>query len=189
MRKDGCRLGENCHLPQKSEAWCWGRSQLQGIWFVLSLLPRLHQAWSSDLLIERELISVTAPVVYQCLSTLSTPFPGEFCHLCSREARKKKEKPKRSRPEAHDMAYHGIGPWSKSAQNAFLIQNVAFFVPLEPSLPRNAAFRWSRQRHPRSRKADGEDEWRGDDGRLLDGRRENMEDIWRHMKIWWWLGG
>ena len=118
MRKDGCRLGENCHLPQKSEAWCWGRSQLQGIWFVFSLLPRLQQAWSSDLVIERELISVTAPVVYQCLSTLSTPFPGEFCHLCSREARKKKEKPKRSRPEAHDMAYHGIGPWSKSAQNA-----------------------------------------------------------------------
>ena len=23
MRKDGCRLGETCHLPQKSEAWCW----------------------------------------------------------------------------------------------------------------------------------------------------------------------
>ena len=113
MRKDGCRLGENCHLPQKSEAWCWGRSQLQGIWFVLSLLPRQQKAWSSDLVIERELISVTAPVVYQCLSTLSTPFPGEFCHLCSREARKKKEKPKRSRPEAHDMAYHGI-PWHRS---------------------------------------------------------------------------
>ena len=88
-------------------------------------------------------------------------------------------------------ARHGI-PWHTMAsvhgqsqlKMPFLIQNVAFFVPLEPSLPRNAAFRWSRQRHPRSRKADGEDEWRGDDGRLLDGRRENMEDIWRYMKIY-----